>query len=77
MTWSALVKNIEYHKPIYRTTIDIKKDGKVIAEETIDIINTIIITDAAEIIKDILRKYQHAESIGADLNTYIGKEITL
>ncbi len=75
--WSAVVKNIEYFKPIYKTTIDVKKGGVVVGAETVDINDSILISEAAERIKDVLRRYQAAESIGADLNKYIGKEIVL
>ena len=75
--WSALIKNIEYHKPVYRVTIDVKKDGVVKRTEVVDINDNTTLSEAVERIQDVLRKYEAAETIGANLNAYIGKEITL
>ncbi|MCK4527727.1 hypothetical protein KAW18_10190 [candidate division WOR-3 bacterium] len=77
MVWTATLKTVEYNEPIYRLIIMLKNDGLEAGEETVDIEDSLSIEDATERIKDKLRERIQAESLGAKLNKYIGKEITL
>ena len=77
MVWTAILKAVEYNKPTYRLVSLMKKDGKEVEEETIEIEDSIPLEDAIERIKDKLREREAAETLGAELNKQIGKEIIL
>ena len=76
MSWSATITNVEYHKPIYRCTVLMKKDDVDMGEEIMEIKDTSEQADVEDTMRDMIEAKEEAESLGAALNDMIGVEIT-
>ena len=77
MVWTATLLSVEYNKPTYRLVILLKKDEHEAGQETVEVEDSLSFEEVVERIKDKLRERIAAETLGAKLNKYIGKELTL
>ena len=76
MSWSATITSVEYHRPNYRCTVLMKKDGVDMGEEIMEIEDTKEQADVEDTMRDMIEAKEESESLGAALNDMIGVEIT-